>query len=700
MTRPYATLDLECFHNWFLVGITDHVNNVQWDFQMVPGSRLDVDSIHQLLAHYTMVTFNGTGYDMPMLMLALNGADCATLKAANDEIIVSQLNYWAFYKKYRCYPPSHVDHIDVSEPTPGVKVSLKQYACRLSSELVQDTPVDFNLPLPYEHVPDEIFYCRNDRGITNELFGTIKERLDVRSRMSERYGVDLRSKSDAQMAEAMVKAEWSRRMTESVADYQAALGTNQDSLDLRIACGDFPHLKIEGPWKTDFKGNVVPVIPHYTHGTTFKVKLPDYVHFATPYMQSFLDDVRNCDFFISNKDEAELMGYDGKTIRTGVLLPDVLKGRDIVIGRTTYRAGIGGLHSQESSVSYRSVPGVCTMRTADVRSYYPSLIINAGMYPPQLGPLFLEIYSTIYKTRLEAKAALKKLPKDTQEWFEIQAVEGGFKIVLNGTFGKLFSRFSIFYAPELGIAVTLGGQVSLLMLIERLELAGIHVVSANTDGIEMQVPWGRDWLADEIIKWWEETTKLGMDSEKYLALYARDVNNYIRMDFDGSVKRKGAYGESGVLKNKHPDLDICSDAVVALLCTRKPLMDSIMECRDIRKFVRVRGAKGGAVWFRPSMGDRIMEVPHTVDHPDAGGETTKVIHGGERLGRAVRWYYAKGSTDYIVDAKSCNKVAGSEGARPVMRLPSELPADIDYNHYLTVAEEMLRDIAYGKENAA
>jgi hypothetical protein len=696
MTRPYAELDIECFHNWFLVGITDHVNNMQWDFQMVPGSRLDVDSIRKLLAYYTVVTFNGTGYDIPILMLALQGADCAMLKQANDEIIVNKLNYWAFYKKYRCYPPDFVDHIDVSEPTPGVKVSLKAYACRLSSELVQDSPVDFSQPLPYEHVPDEIYYCRNDRSITRELREAISKRLDVRMRMSERYGVDLRSKSDAQMAEAMVKAEWARQIEASVQKYHEVnnnLQYSQDAIDLMVAMGDFPHLAIPGGFDTDWRGRIKPIIPHYRHGTTFKVKVPEYVHFVTPEMQSFLHDVRNCDFFISDKDEAELMGYDEKSIKTGVLLPEELKGRDIVIGKTTYRVGIGGLHSQESSKSYKSIPGVCTMITADVRSYYPSLILNAGMYPPQLGPLFLSIYSTIYKTRLEAKAALKSLPKDTQQYLEIEAVEGGFKIVLNGTFGKLFNRYSIFYAPELGIAVTIGGQLSLLMLAERMELAGIRVVSANTDGIELCVPWGKEWIAQDIIKWWENTTKLGMDQSSYLALYSRDVNNYIRLDFDGSVKRKGVYGESGVLKNKHPDLDVCSDAVVAFLCTGKPLMDSIVECKDVRKFVRVRGASGGAVWVRPANGDHIE-----VRKDDT--TTTRVLHGGEKLGRAVRWYYAANCDDYIVDGKSNNMVAGSEGARPIMRLTTTLPSDINYNHYLKVAEEMLSDIAYGMENAA
>ena len=51
--RPEAELDIECFHNWFLVGITDSATGIEWDFQMVPGNPLDVASIEALLRHYT-----------------------------------------------------------------------------------------------------------------------------------------------------------------------------------------------------------------------------------------------------------------------------------------------------------------------------------------------------------------------------------------------------------------------------------------------------------------------------------------------------------------------------------------------------------------------------------------------------------------------------------------------------------------------
>ena len=685
--RPEAELDIECFHNWFLVGITDRATGTEWDFQMVPGCPLDTASIASLLQHFTIVTFNGMNYDVPMLCLALTGADNATLKAANDDIICNGLKWWQFNKKYGCYPPDYLDHIDVSEPTPGVRVSLKQYACRLSSRLVQDSPVDFNKPLPLEDAPEEIYYCRNDRKITRELRDEIDERIKIRYRMSERYGVDLRSKSDAQMAEAMVKAEWSRIMADSIARYN-----DPDRLPDFVP-NEFPHLAVPN-YDVDYHGNPRPIIPHYNHGTKFKVRIPEYVHFVTPYMQDFLNVVRNCDFVISDKEEAELMGIDGKNIRTGVLIPEELKGRDIVIGHSTYRVGIGGLHSQESSASHRSTPGLCTLKTADVTSYYPSLILNAGMYPPQLGPLFLSIYRSIYDDRIAGKLRMKEIkgkPGYETELEDLRIVDLGNKTNLNGTFGKLFSRYSIFYAPEFGIAITIGGQLSLLMLIERLELVGIRVVSANTDGVELSVPNGREWLCDSIIQWWQEATGLVLETKPYMALYSRDVNNYVSLQFDGSVKRKGVFGKSGVLNNKHPDVDVCSDAVVEFLAKGTPLMSTITACTDIRKFVRVRGAKGGAVWFR-------MSQDAFIDQQGADGKIERVLHGGVYMGRAVRWYYAKDCQDFIIDGKSKSKVAGSDGARPVMLLPDHLPEDIDYHYYVTVAEKMLEDIGYGREN--
>src|SRR5690606_23683163 len=126
-----------------------------------------------------------------------------------------------------------------------------------------------------------------------------------------------------------------------------------------------------------------------------------------------------------------------------------------------YRIGIGGLHSQESRVNHHSAEGVNTLKDIDVKSYYPSLILTMGMVPEQLGPDFLKIYSLIYKRRLDAKYEAGKL-EDLgllSDAHDAKTESDGLKIVLNGTFGKLFSKWSILFAPELGIRTTITGQL-------------------------------------------------------------------------------------------------------------------------------------------------------------------------------------------------------------------------------------------------
>lgn len=648
--RPIAVLDIECFHNWFLVGITDPATGTEWDFQQIDGYPLDVVSIETLCRHYTLVTFNGQNYDIPMLAYALTGATCAQLKNANDAIIERGLKWWVFAREFNAWTPDYIDHIDVSEPTPGVRVSLKQYACRMHSEHVQDSPVDFRQPLPMEQVPHEIHYCRNDRKVTHQLMTTVKARLDLRERLSRKYDIDLRSKSDAQMAESVIKKVWTQKML------------------------DRPELMVQAEGAGYDKYGVPKInIPVYPHGHSFNVTIAPHIQFVTPYMQSLLEEVRRLPFVISDKEEAMALGMDGKNISTGVQLPAALKGRDILIGGNAYRMGIGGLHSQESSVAYRSTPGRYTLRTADVASYYPKMMLNSGMYPPQLGPVWREIFLGFFNDRISAKKQLKNHAEGTSQYEELETITDGYKIFLNGEFGKLWSKFSIFYAPEFGVATTIGGQLMLLMLIERLTLSGIRVVSANTDGIEMAVPHGFDTICDDIIHWWEQTCDLTMEMKNYAALFSRDVNNYVSIGFDGRAKRKGCMGESGILASasgKHPDLDVCADAVVSFLTRGVPISQSIYGCKDIRKFIRVRGAKGGAGYIA-----------------DAGSAPLL-------CGRAVRWYYAAGAQGHIIDVASGNKVAGSDGAKPIQHLDGSFPDDVDHAYYVTQAEKLLMEIGY------
>lgn len=613
--RPYAEFDLETYPNWFLfkVWLPD---GRMYSIVRTEEQELNREAVQWFIDNFTLVSFNGIGYDEPMLTLAMAGATNRQLKEANDLIITRNVRYWQFYKLYESVPRlRNIDHVDVQEVAPGVRLGLKTYMGRMHSQQLQDLPYDPSEPTTPDMQAMLDWYCGNDLAGTRGLREVCAGRIHLREVMGERYGVDLRSKSDAQMAEAIIKAR---------------LGFDPDK-------------------------RFVP------HGYKFKYTPPSYIRFTSHRLQEALRIICDAEFTCNDVDQIrsydgeEILDADGKKTKTGIIMPLELKDLVIPIGNSKYKLGIGGLHSQEQVVQYHTIPGVQTAQMDDVTSYYPSLILNLGITPTQLGQRFQEIYREIYDTRLSAKAGFKK----DKARKDLEDIADGFKIVLNGTFGKLGSKYSILFAPEQLIHVTITGQLCLLMLIESLERHGVSVVSANTDGIVTLCPSGREFFRDGCIKHWSGVTGLNMESEVIRSLYARDVNSYVAVMTNGDHKSKGAFAESGVLNNVHPGMDVVTNAVIEHLKTGKPTAQTIRECRDVRDFLVIRSVKGGGV------------------------------HHAQYLGKTVRWYYGHGATEPIRYKGTGNKVAGSDGAIPCMRLPDAFPSDIDYARYDLEASKTL-----------
>jgi hypothetical protein len=318
--------------------------------------------------------------------------------------------------------------------------------------------------------------------------------------------------------------------------------------------------------------------------------------------------------------------------------------------------GIGGLHSQESEVAHFADYKTLIV-DRDAQSFYPNMMLSFGWSARHLSGTFLKVFRDIVRTRIKAKAEGRKV------------VAESLKIVVNSTFGLHGSRYSWMYDPKVMIQVTLTGQLLLLRLVEEAHLAGITVISANTDGIVVKLHPSQLDKWNEIIAEWERDTKIETEETRYSALYSRDVNNYIAVKPDGSVKTKGVFAETGPQKN--PANEICVKAVIDRLTKGVPIKDTIYGCDDFRQFVSVRTVKGGAYF---------------------GGDD------GEYLGKVVRWYLAKGSEGFIRtkerDPRTDNwkTVAKTQGCRPVMTLPDGIPADLDYDRYIAEAEEILRNI--------
>jgi hypothetical protein len=658
--KPTAIFDTECYPNFWLLKFRP-VGGEVCSFALRAGERFDeptIQRIGRLFQLFRVVSFNGNYYDVPMIAAALYGYTTEQLKWLNDEIIVEGRKPWEL--NLPDWKPT--DHIDLIEVAPGAG-SQKQYAGRIHTATMQDLPYEPDRLLSDAEMVEVSTYCEHDLLVLAALFDSLQPQLFIREAMGSRYGMDLRSKSDAQLAEAVLK----RRCEQAIGQ--------------RI-------------YKPEIDWNLA-----------FRYEFPAFLRFQTLALQGAAAAVQESIFRLGGSGAVEM--------------PPQLEGLEIPIGASIYRLGIGGLHSSEKRAIHYADAGT-VLRDADVASYYPSLILNSGKHPRALGVTFLREYQAIKDERLEDKKLQKKLEdegrKNSPEWVQAHSDNEGKKIMLNGTFGKTGSPYSVLFAPEMLIQTTITGQLALLMLIERHELSGIPVVSANTDGIVIKCPRALLPLSDSLIHQWESETGLEMETSEYAAIYSRDINNYFAVKTSGSVKRKGEYSKAGLIEKKNPDVEICSDAVSDLLSKGTPVLCTLAACRDIRKFVTVQRVSGGAVklWGEgPRKDARVREmVPvllangwakvgrsqwHKGDVLTSAGEAYKGCFGLQRpeyLGKVIRWYYGNAAPGPIIYNTNANTVSLSYGAKPCMTLPDVFPSDIDYGWYIAKCNGILKDIGY------
>lgn len=657
-TSGTMVFDIEIYRNYFLAAFkhveTGKICYVESDML----GTINLQKLQFIMSSFLTVGFNSNGFDMPITAMALNGCSVQQMKDATQRIIEYKENYRDVLKSYKTRINKHFNHIDLIEVAP-LFGSLKAYAGRLHARRMQDLPFDPQVTLTGDQVAIIRYYCVNDLTNTHLMMDALKEQLELRVSMSAEYGIDLRSKSDAQIAEYVIGQE--------------------------VA-------KLNG-----YRAEQPVIVP----GTTYRYKTPQYMTgFRSQLMQWALKTVQDAPFVVADHGSIEM--------------PETVKNLKLDINGTVYTMGIGGLHSTESKTAHIAGGGY-KLFDFDVTSYYPMIILNQGLFPSHLGQAFLRVYNMLVRRRLDAKASKQTL------------IANSLKIVINGSYGKLGSKWSKLYAPDLLVQVTMTGQLSLLLLIEWLEMSGIRVVSANTDGIVIKPHESQEALMRDIIKYWEQQTKFEMEGTEYSGLYSRDVNSYYAVKTDGTVKSKGAYAnpwnqtkDISLWMHKNPSAQICTEAVEKFLVDRTPIERTIMDCKDMKKFVSVRAVKGGAVmvlekaeppahstreelialagyesffggtWLVPGESDRTA-----VGTEQAYNNALAMLMTPEKceyLGKTVRWYYAHGNNGEMVYALSGNKVPKSDGAKPLMDMPDYMMQDVDYDWYIDESNKILKQI--------
>lgn len=259
----------------------------------------------------------------------------------------------------------------------------------------------------------------------------------------------------------------------------------------------------------------------------FKDCIPDYVTFETPEFREFAKKVGEERVRLTGDKQKFSLTYNG----------------------TTYSIMKGGIHSTEKNRIIIPKDNEI-LRDADVGSQYPNAIRKRKLFPSHLGKFWLINYEATIQKRIDYKdkGSISARYKGVSEMLKLALNGGGF--------GKTNEPNNWQYDPLVTYYCTIGNQFEILMLIERLELAGIHCVSANTDGIVCLFEARLEDKYKEICEWWEVTVGnniLGkLEYTDFSALYQTSVNDYIAIKKkDGSVKKKGDFmTEFELNKNK------------------------------------------------------------------------------------------------------------------------------------------------------
>lgn len=385
--------------------------------------------------------------------------------------------------------------------------------------------------IPREYLQEMADYNDNDVYIVAELIRMNQEEVLLRYRISEEYNVDVFSASRSTIADKVIVKLYSK------------------------FTGLHPKAFIDT--KTIRRKIVVSEI------------LSDKIAFSTPELNDILSDIRSL----------TLRGEKGEF------------DREFTFMGTSYTIATGGLHSNEIPAVYiENSDSIIVDR--DVASYYPNMIRSLKVCQKHLIPkAWFRIADTIVDERLEHKHLAKDKSLDSIDRDKHATAAACLKIVANaGIFGKMGSEKSFLCDKKAMYQVTINGQLFLLMLIEKLELAGIHVISANTDGIVTIVPRELEQTADDICHWWEKHLGLELEFTYYTKYVTEGVNSYLTVKRGGSSKFKGRMNPKMFLEDlsKGYNSPIVAKCVTEYFINGTPVMETLRNAKSILDFCRTQ----------------------------------------------------------------------------------------------------------------
>jgi len=500
--KGIAIYDIEVYANLFLIVFYDLEEQEFKIFEFSPRR----DDRHALMRYLKqlklMVGFNNLSFDYPLVhefvrLYKQKGIGTKkivdSLMKLTNKLIHSE-NRWsnikknAYIKQLDLYLINHYDNHAKS-------TSLKILEFNMGMENIIELPYPPNSTLSFEQIDEVIDYCINDVAATNMFFSHNMDSIKFRQRMSKIYNHDFTNYNDVKMGERILLDAVAKGMNTDLYTVKQ-MRTYRDKMLMSDII--FPYIKFKTkPFKVLlewWKDKIITETKGQFTGLDFEYVKP-------------------------------LLPYANNTTVKGKL-----KNLNIILNDFQFDFGTGGLHGALRPGIWKT-DDEYEIILLDVSSYYPNLAYHNKLHPQHIPvDIFVEVIGKLYEQRMGAKASGDKEM--------VKAI----KLALNGAlYGKSNSEFSFMYDPQFMMSICVNGQLLLSMLAEQCILHGFELIQVNTDGVLIRLPKSKRRFLDNIVNQWMKLTNLKLDYDFFQSIFQRDVNNYMGVYMDGSIKYKGIF---------------------------------------------------------------------------------------------------------------------------------------------------------------
>ena len=305
------------------------------------------------------------------------------------------------------------------------------------------------------------------------------------------------------------------------------------------------------------------------------------------------------------------------------------------------------------------------IKNFDVASYYPHLMTICGYTSRNIPSP--EVFENVLEQRMKAKAAGDKVTANA------------LKLVVNTTYGAMLNQYNDLFDPLMGRSVCITGQLFLLEMAQNLyqNVEDLRIVQLNTDGVMIEFYEDQYDEVLAIVNEWQSRTRFELEEDSVSMIAQKDVNNYVEVQPNGSVKTKGGYLVRGIAPagafNINNNACIVATALKEYFVNGTPVEETINACDDIFQFQLI--AKAGA---------KYREAYHLVD-----GEQVPV--------QKVNRVYATKDERY---GKLFKVKAENDATAKIEMLPEHCIidndnnltiADVDKTFYIEMAKKRIND---------